>query len=182
MPMRKILPVLYVLICLPLTACGIDPFAGPVMTNVAMGGVSAVSYSVVGKSPVDYGLSQFRKRDCDFRNLKKFGSYCVDPEPAIIDPAVYCYRTIATPDCTNQIDPHNNGNQPIVGPGSLPMNAMPISTGYAGGQSIPASALPQPTRVTPPVPSSDPLALTSDDERLAPGRNAQSVPQSNDIK
>jgi hypothetical protein len=173
--MRKILPVL--LLCPVLAGCGIDPFAGSVMTNVAMGGATVVSYSVVGKSPLDYGLSHYRQRDCDFRNLKKYGSYCVDLEPTPVDPAVYCYRTIASPDCTNLIDPHNNGNQPIVGPGNLPMNAIPVSTGTSG-YSVPTTELPAPARA-PATSPGDPLALTEADRDLQPVRPGPSINPAN---
>ncbi len=112
--MRKILPAL-LLICLSLSACSFQPFSTATTMNTALAGLNIISYSVLGQSPVDFALSKQRGKYCDFRNMKKYGEYCIDPDPLFAECTVYCYRTLGVPDCTNMIDPHNNGNQPIVG-------------------------------------------------------------------
>ncbi len=151
--MRKILPALGAVILL--SGCGFEPLAGATMTNLTLAGATIASYSVLGQSPVDYALSQKRGKYCDFRNMKKYGSYCIEPEPLLGESVVYCYRTLGTPDCTNVIDPHNNGNQPIVGPTA---------------QAIPADYRPQPLALS--EYNSRPVDLTQADRDLQPDRVA----------
>lgn len=111
--MRKFLP--FVLLML-LSGCGLNLMNGTaLMSNVAMGGATVTSYSVIGKGPVDYALSQYLEQDCDIRNPKKYnGEYCIDPPKPPVDPVVYCYRSLGDTDCTNVLDPHHNNNNPIV--------------------------------------------------------------------
>ena len=167
--MRKFLPIAILAPALApvLTGCGFDPLSGAaVASNVAMGGATVVSYSVVGQSPVDYALSEYRQKNCDIRNPKRYGHYCVDPPAPLVEPAVYCYHTLGTPDCSSMIDPHNNGQQPIVGPGYLP---------YTAGQTAqPVKYDSAPTALVPPPPampvSND--TLTESDNDLKPAHGA----------
>ncbi len=110
--MRKNLPILLCTFLLSLlTACG-DP-----MLNMATAGGTLVSYSVIGKGPLDYGLSRYTKQDCDVRNPKKYnGAYCVDlAQVNALRPEdmVYCYSTLGTPYCSRIKDPYGNGDQPL---------------------------------------------------------------------
>jgi hypothetical protein len=166
--MRKILPAL--LLVFALSGCGLSNFATGAGANVALGGLTIISYSVLGQSPLDYALSQKRGKYCDFRNMKKYGEYCINPQPLFAECAVYCYRTLGVPDCTNMIDPHNNGNQPIVGPQS-------------SCAAIPATAQETTFQILPPPEAarSEPLPLTSADDNLRPDSANPNVDSRNAI-
>lgn len=165
--MRKILPAL--MLVLALSGCGFNPLATGANINLATAGLSIISYSVLGQSPVDYALSKKRGKYCDFRNMKKYGEYCIDPQPLLAECAVYCYRTLGVPDCTNLIDPHNNGNQPIVGPQSSCAAANENLT-EVKFQILPPPELPNTSAI-------DPLPLTSADDNLKPD-TARQAPDS----
>jgi len=136
--MGKILPFL----CLALLAGCMDP-----VTTLAVGGATVATYSVTGKSPFDYGLSRARQQDCDIRNPKRHdGLYCVneDEQTALApEPEVYCYATLGMPDCSRQLDPHNNGEQPIVGP---------VATDRALRDPLPVAGANQPITLAPALP------------------------------
>ena len=99
--MRKLLPSIFSLVFASmLTGCGVDP-----LTTTVTGGATVISYSVLGKSPMDYGLSEARKQDCDIRNPKKYdGRYCVDYAETVElereQTPVYCYRSLGDVYCT----------------------------------------------------------------------------------
>lgn len=111
--MRKFLPLAVGVLLM--TGCAVDP-----VTALVTGGATVATYSVTGKSPVDYGLSRARHQDCDIRNPKRHnGAYCVDtPPPAPPEASVYCYPTLGVPYCSRQLDPYRNGNQPLDGSGA----------------------------------------------------------------
>ena len=143
--MRKIMPMLFV--CLSLSGCTMPTFWVPEpLTNVVLGSTSVLSYSVLGKGPIDYAYSEYKDQNCDFRNIKREGQYCVAKNPPAPppQPALYCYRSLGTPDCSRQIDPYDNGNKPIVdSPNSLvkplPLAQKPSDTAlipYKGGQEV----------------------------------------------
>lgn len=119
--MRKFLPLVLI--------TGLAGCADP-MTNMVLGGATAVSYSVLGQSPGDYALSRAMHKNCDVRNPKRYdGEYCVDQNQALLtDPPVYCYRTIGSPDCSSQLDPHNSGAHPIVMPADQSAVAPPTAS------------------------------------------------------
>lgn len=137
--MRKFLPVL--LLVPALSGCGAVSALGPTLaTNLAMGGATVVSYSVVGQSPVDYAISKYRGQDCDIRNPKKYdGLYCVNGKYEVADPQVYCYRSLGDADCSDRLDPYGNRNQPIVrGANGQPV-AMTAAPAYSN-DPVPAPA------------------------------------------
>lgn len=168
--MRKIMPVLLLMLPL-LSGCGVAAALGPTLaTNVAMIGGTAVSYSVVGQSPADYALSKFRGQDCDIRNPKKYdGLYCVNGkyEP-VPQQTVYCYRSLGDADCTDQLDPYGNRNQPIVRgqpAAAVANNTIPNSSGAPVPMPTmlePAGTRPVARPVTPSSPAA-PAALTPAD-------------------
>lgn len=165
--MRKFLPVL--LLAPALSGCGAVSALGPTLaTNLAMGGATVVSYSVVGQSPVDYALSQYRGQDCDIRNPKKYdGLYCVNGKYEVADPQVYCYRSLGDADCSDRIDPYGNRNQPIVNGSGQPV-AMTATPAY------PTAPVPAPAALTPAAtaPVSRPVAAQPAPAPLTPADNA----------
>lgn len=166
--MRKYLPLI---LCIGLTGCA-DP-----MTNLVLGGATVVSYSVLGQSPGDYALSEYKDQNCDIRNPKRNdGHYCVDRnQAALTEPPLYCYRTLGSPDCSSQIDPHNNGVQPIVMPadrmiGRAPGITTPLPT-YDVDRDMPVSLTPAARSTPPAAPSPPPLSPADnalEDEKNAP--------------
>ena len=169
--MRKFVPVHFLLpvVLLALAGCGFNPLTGAVMTNIAMSGATVATYSVTGKSPMDYTLSRMIGKDCDIRNPKRYdGLYCIEgkyqPEP---QPPVYCYRTLGEPDCSDRPDPYDNRNQPIVRPleqaGAVPTAATPIPTTLA--PVLPAPT-PKPASITTPHAPAHPAPLNQEDSAL----------------
>lgn len=153
---RKILPLAALL---ALAGCKmVEPLMAPIQP-VAMP-ATVVSYSVLGKSPVDYAMSQIRNQDCDVRNPKKYdGMYCVNPYVPPSDPTTYCYRTLGDTECSDRLDPYGNNNRPIVGG--------PRSSG--NGRAITADRNSGPTPITPVAETKDvaplPKPLTDSDKK-----------------
>jgi len=163
--MRKILPLMTML---PLLAsCGFDPLSGAVATNVAMLGATAVSYSVVGKSPMDYAISQYRGQDCDIRNPKQYeGLYCVNGKyQEIKEPTVYCYRSLGDTDCSDRLDPYNNRNAPIVRNAPYTTASTPAALPNSSAPPIPAPTMLGPAGTTP---VARPVATTPSSAAPAP--------------
>lgn len=174
--MRKILPVL--LLMPLLSACGAEGILGSaVLTNVAMGGATVASYSVLGQSPIDYAISKYRGQNCDIRNPKKYeGLYCVNGVYELApERTVYCYRSLGDVDCSDSRDPYSNHNQPIV-------RQQPFTDGYMANNSMPASssAAPVPAPVMLEPAGTTPVARPSTPP--SPAAPAQPTPEDMAIK
>lgn len=168
--MRKFLPLI---LCVGLTGCA-DP-----ITNLVMGGATAVSYSVIGQSPGDYALSRALHKNCDIRNPKRNnGEYCIDSQnqaALLAEVPVYCYRTLGSPDCSSQLDPHNNGAQPIVMPADRMVSGPPGLR--LSDLDMSESANPMPVNLSP-----APAAPTPTPRAVAPLDHADEALRDDELK
>lgn len=79
-------------------------------------GVDAASLMLTGGTTLDLVVSLATGKRCTIVRLEQGRTYCREDEPNP-KPAVYCYSTLATPDCYREPLPATAHRQPI-GPGN----------------------------------------------------------------
>lgn len=76
--------------------------------------LEGASVMVSDKTASDHLVSWFSGKDCSVVRSDKGLEYCVEDQPPMIKPNVYCYRTLASVSCYTQPDPRRSPDQ-LVG-------------------------------------------------------------------
>ena len=97
-----------------LLALGLLAGCGP---ETALYGAAATTALIVetDKTPADLIGSVATGMDCDTLRAKRDkGAWCRQPDAGVvIEPPLYCYRTLGTVSCYDRPDPHGTGQQEV---------------------------------------------------------------------
>ena len=88
-------------------ACG-APTIAPGMPGMAQ--IDVLTVVGTDKTIFDHVVSYSSGKDCSYINVEKGNRYCKEDEP-VINPQVYCYRTLARATCYEMPDPFANGQR-----------------------------------------------------------------------
>ncbi|MGH6882371.1 hypothetical protein [Hypericibacter sp.] len=98
--------VLYLILGASLTLQG----CAGLPADLAMGAVTATTFTMEKKLPTDYVAGWITGEDCSSFELERTGKYCRTPEEIAADeaaahppmPVYYCYRTLGVVDCVSK--------------------------------------------------------------------------------
>jgi hypothetical protein len=85
---------------------------------LAVEGASAI---FSGKTASDHVVSFVSGKDCSIVYTEQGNAYCVEDEMQVLQPKLYCYKTLASVSCYTQPDPGRTPDQ-IVGGDELTSN------------------------------------------------------------
>jgi len=96
------------------TVSGEEPVAAADVVN-GVASLTYFSFAPSGKLASDHILSWTTGRECSVLSLEQTGVLC-PAKVSLVEPDVYCYRTLAGVDCHRSPDPYRNGHQALATP------------------------------------------------------------------